>query len=274
MSFWDGTTWVPDATHAPSHATSVVRRAVQAATEAGLIALLTFGLIAGTAFAAKGGGGCTPAAPRVAIENTYAWSSWGSYGMAGQTLLFQVSVSNYDDGCRAATFVVHVTAPDGFIVSLPTDTVSLRAGRTTYLSAWVTSPDGAVNGDYAIQASAARAGGTGESAASGDSFTSYYMVYSSDEAAPDLFWVSPGDGAGVEARSFNIAATARDNRAVRKVDLVLDGVLVSTVDCDGIAFSCQLVYTWSTSPGDHVATFRARDWMGNVSEHTSTFTVE
>jgi hypothetical protein len=110
--------------------------------------------------------------------------------------------------------------------------------------------------------------------AAGDSFTSSYMVYSSDDAAPDLFWASPGDGSSVEGRSFNIGVTARDNRAVKKVDLFLDDVLVSTVDCDGIVFSCQLVYTWSTSPGGHVATFRARDWMGNVSERTSTFTVD
>lgn len=274
MSFWNGTTWVPDAAREPSRATRAVKRGLQAATEAGLIALLTFGLIAGGAFAGKGGGGCTPAAPRVAIENTYAWSSWGSYGVAGQTLHFQVSVSNYDDGCRASTFVVDVTAPDGFTVSLPTDTVSLRGGRTAYLSAWVTSPDGAANGDYRIEASAARAGGTEETAADGGAFTSYYMVYSSDEAAPDLFWASPGDGSSINGRSFNIGVTARDNRAVKRVDLFLDDVLVSTVDCDGIAFSCQLVHPWSTSPGSHVATFKARDWMGNVSERTSAFTVE
>ena len=274
MSFWNGTTWVPEAAREPSRTTRAVKRGLQAATEAGLIVLLTFGLIAGSAFAGKVGGGCSPAAPRVAIENTYAWSSWGSYGMPGQTLQFQLSVSNYDDGCRASTFVAEVTAPDGFNVSLPTDAVSLRSGRTAYLSAWITSPEGAANGDYAIQATATRTAGTSDATAASDSFTSSYMVYSSDDAAPDLFWASPGDGSSINGRSFNISVTARDNRAVKRVDLFLDDVLVSTVDCDGIAFSCQLVHAWSTSPGSHVATFKARDWMGNVSERTSAFTVE
>ncbi len=277
MAFWDGQRWVAERApepERPSGARRVLVHSSQALLEGGLIAVLVGGLIVGTAFAARGGGGCTPAAPRVAVQNTYAWASWGSYGMAGQTLQFQVSVSNYDAGCRASTFVLDVSAPDGFSVSLPEDTVSLRSGRTAYLSAWVTSPNGADNGDYQIVASAVRSGSTAEAAASGDSFTSYYMVYSSDGAPPDLYWATPGDGSSIDGRSYNISVSARDNRSVKKIELFLDDALAETMNCDGISFSCQLVHRWSTTDGSHTATFRARDWMGNISSLTNNFTVD
>ena len=54
MSFWDGTKWVADAPPAPKPA-SRVKRVAAATLEAALITSLTFGLIAGSAFAAKGG---------------------------------------------------------------------------------------------------------------------------------------------------------------------------------------------------------------------------
>jgi hypothetical protein len=272
MSFWDGSQWVADRPTAPTtKPESRVKHATAAVLEAGLITALTFGLIAGSAFAAKGGGGCTPAAPRVSVENTWAWADWGSYGMPGQELQFQVSVMNYDVGCGRSTFVVKVSAPEGFAVSLPDDTITLRSGRVGYLSAWVTSPAGAGDGDHPIVASATRSE-TSDLATAGDSFTSYYKVYSSDSAAPTLYWPSPGDGATVTGRSYNIAVSARDDHAVKWIKLYLDGDLVSTVACDDIAYSCTLHFSWSVSAGQHTATFRSSDWMANITELTSTFT--
>lgn len=66
MTYWDGTRWVPEApTSTPTPRRG--RRLFGAVAEASLITLLIFGLIAGTAFAAKGGngngrGGSPPAA--------------------------------------------------------------------------------------------------------------------------------------------------------------------------------------------------------------------
>lgn len=56
MSYWNGDRWVSE----PTTTTSPRRRSLRllgAGAEAGLITLLMFGLIAGTAFAAKGGNG-------------------------------------------------------------------------------------------------------------------------------------------------------------------------------------------------------------------------
>ena len=58
MSFWNGREWVderPPATDVKREGR--VKHVAKAVLEAGLITALTFGLIAGTAFAAKGGGG-------------------------------------------------------------------------------------------------------------------------------------------------------------------------------------------------------------------------
>lgn len=54
MSFWDGSNWVADTPPEPKRP-SRVKRLAAATLEAALITALTFGLIAGSAFAAKGG---------------------------------------------------------------------------------------------------------------------------------------------------------------------------------------------------------------------------
>jgi hypothetical protein len=56
MSFWNGKEWVADTPPAPKRP-SRVRRIAAATLEATLITALTFGLIASTAFAARGGNG-------------------------------------------------------------------------------------------------------------------------------------------------------------------------------------------------------------------------
>jgi hypothetical protein len=274
---WNGNEWVADTPPAAPR-TSRVKRVAAATLEASMITALTFGLIAGTAFAGKGGGGapggggrCTAAAPLVRVENTWAWASWGSFGLPGQQLQFQVSVTNNDAGCGRSTFTVGLSAPEGFSVLLPTNTVSLRSGRVGYLSGWVTSPAGSADGDYAIVATATRS--TSDVAVASGSFTSYYKVYSSDTTGPTLYWATPGDGATIASGSYNVAVWARDDKAVKTVKVFVDGVLASTMDCDGVTYSCTANYGWSATSGQHEATFRSSDWMGNVSELTSTFTV-
>jgi hypothetical protein len=53
MAYWNGTRWVPDTAASPPARRTYRGRLLGATTEASLIVLLVFGLMAGTAFAAK-----------------------------------------------------------------------------------------------------------------------------------------------------------------------------------------------------------------------------
>jgi Bacterial Ig domain len=220
-----------------------------------------------------GGGGktCTRKAPAVVVDNTWAWASPGSYGLPGQQLTYAIHVVNYDAGCGSSSFLVTVSAPSGFSVSFPTNTISLRSGSSGYLWAHVTSPSAIANGDYPLTVTVQRAGSTDTA-----STTSWYKVYSSDSVDPTLYWPSPADGATITGRSWNVAVSANDDHAVEHIDLYLDGALKSTTTCQNIAFECQLFYTLSLSGlrgQSHTATFKAYDRRGNVGVLTSTFTV-
>jgi hypothetical protein len=218
--------------------------------------------------AAKGKGSCTPKAPGVIVDNTWTWGAPGSFGLKGQQLTYAIDVINYDAGCGSSSFVVTVSAPGGFSVSLPTTTINLRAGGSGYLWAYVTSPDAIPDGDYPLTVTVTRAGSADTAAT-----TSFYKVYSSDTVAPTLYWPIPGNGSTITGRTYNLSVTSSDDRAVSKIELYLDGAQTSTTACDDVAYSCQLSYAWTTIPGSHTATFKSYDWLGNVSVLTSSFTV-
>jgi Big-like domain-containing protein len=216
-----------------------------------------------------GGGSCVRAAPGVAVDNNWAWSSWGSWGYPGQELAYAINVVNYDVGCAAASFVVDVQAPSGFEVVVPTNTVSLKASKNAYLWAYVTSPTGATDGDYPVTVSVRRANTSGPVG----SFTSYYKVYTTDATDPTLFWVGPADGQALDSRTVNFTASSSDDHAVRAIDLFVDDNLVATTSCDDVSYICQLSATWSATNGSHTATFWSYDWMGNTGTLSVSFTV-
>ena len=61
MTYWDGYRWVPEGPPQPRAARRRIgRRLLGASTEAALITLLIFGLIAGNTLAARGGNGASP----------------------------------------------------------------------------------------------------------------------------------------------------------------------------------------------------------------------
>jgi Bacterial Ig domain len=134
----------------------------------------------------------------------------------------------------------------------------------------VTSPTGIANGDYPLTVTVQRVGSTDTA-----STTSWYKVYSSDSVKPTLYWPSPGDGTTITGRSYDVAVSATDDHAVKHIDLYLDNATapVSTTTCDGVSYSCNLNYSWSTTKGPHTATFKAYDWLGNMSTLTTSFTV-
>jgi Bacterial Ig domain len=262
---------------------TILGHSAQALAEGALIALLVAGLAAGTTFAAKGGGGgsagggahhggggagCVVNAPGVAVQNTWAWGSWGSYGLPGQRLGYLVTVLNNDTGCGSSSFVMSLSAPSGFSVSIPTNSISLKSSSTGYLWAYVTSPTSAADGDYSLAVAVVRSGTTAQTA----STSTYYKVYSSDFTAPTLFWPSPGEGQTISG-TYNVVVSSSDDHEVSRIELLIDGSYKSTTTCDDVSYTCQLNYSWSGAVGPHAATFKSYDWMGNAGQLTTSFTV-
>jgi hypothetical protein len=217
-----------------------------------------------------GGGGksCTPAAPGVVVDNNWSWSGSGSWGYPGQQLAYAINVINYDVGCTAGNFVVNVQAPTGFQVSIPTNTISLKASTNGYLWVYVTSASTTGSGDYPLTVTVTKAG-----AGSIASATSYYKVYTTDSTAPTLFWANPGDGQVLDGRTVDITASSSDDHAVSSIELYVDGARVSSTECDNVTYICQLHFSWPASGGSHTATFRSYDWMGNSGSLSVSFAV-
>jgi hypothetical protein len=241
------------------------------------IAALVLALALVPAALARGGNGgstgstsgCTQSAPRASVDNTWAWGTPGSWGLPGQQLKYAIDVFNNDVGCGSSSFVVKMSAPSGFSVSMPSSTVTLNSASTGYVWANVTSPMTAPDGDYPLTVTVERAGTPSPAT------TSWYKVYSTDTLAPKLYWTSPSDGEALTGRTTYVGFTSSDDHAVKKLDLTLDGVAVGSVLCDNISSDCQVSYKWSIRRvhGQHTATYTSTDWMGNVATQTATFTV-
>lgn len=196
------------------------------------------------------------------------WGSSGSWGLAGQQLRYQIQIINNDVYCSSSSFALSVSAPSGFSVSVPTNTISLKSTTNGYLWAYVTSPASSPDGDYPLTVTAARSGETSTT-------NTAYKVYSSDSVAPTLYWPNPGNGMTVSG-NYPFTVSSNDDHAVKKIDLYLDGVYKTTTTCEGISYDCQLYYPMSLRglSGQHTATFEGSDWMGNVTVLSTTFTVK
>ncbi|MEP6892810.1 MAG: hypothetical protein ABI927_03425 [Gaiellaceae bacterium] len=209
--------------------------------------------------------------PRASITNTYAWGASGSWGLPGQQLAYHVLVFNDDVGCSSSTFSISLSAPPGFSVSIPQRTITLGSSSSGYLWANVTSPAVSADGAYPLTLSTARPGTSSPVGISSSS----YMLYSSDSVVPELYYANPWDGAVVSGRYYSVGIASSDDHAVKRIDLYIDGIYTSTSSCDNISYECQLSYKWATRRvhGQHTATFKSYDWMGNVGALTTTFTV-
>src|SRR5215831_20690204 len=228
----------------------------------------------GHTFAARrptsGGGGCTPNAPGVAPQNTYGWGQFGSWGLPGQRLGYQVRVDDLDVGCGSATFSFSVSAPSGFTVEVPTSSVTLRSGTSAYLWAYVTSPSTSADGDYPLTVTVTRSGnGTRASQ------VTHYKVYTSDSTPPTLFFSNPADGETLSGSSYTFAVWSNDDHAVQRIELYIDGLHQATTVCPDVSYNCALSYRMSLRRlhGQHTATFMSYDWTSHVGLLTVNFTV-
>jgi hypothetical protein len=215
--------------------------------------------------------GCTPSAPQVLVQNSYGWNQSGSWGRPGQRLGYQIQIIDSDSGCASTSFVLSVSAPAGFSVTVPTSTVSLKSdGGYAYLWAYVTSPNGILDGDYPLTVTVTRA------AAPGAAATTYYKVYSADTTPPTLFWLNPGDGATLSGSAYNVVVYSNDDHAVHRIELYIDGFYRTTMTCADVDYNCALSYKLSLRRlrGQHTRrpSVRMTGWA-NHAEQKVTFTV-
>jgi hypothetical protein len=204
------------------------------------------------------------------IDNTWAWGASGSFGLPGQQLKYMIEVFNHDFGCGSSTFTVNVAAPNGFSVSTPATTVTLKSSGSMSFSTFITSPASIADGVNPVTVTVTRTGTSDTGSA-----TSYYHVYSSDTVAPTFYWPSVADGQTITGSSFQVGVMSADDHMVKKIELYIDNVLRSTQVCDGTWYACQLSYPWSLrgATGQHAVTFKSSDWLGNVGVLTAQVTV-
>ncbi len=240
-----------------------------------LIFALVGGLVIWKGFAA-GPGTCVIGTPTVSADNNYQWATPGSWGLPGQQLKYAAQVYNHDFNCTSSSFTVAATAPDGFSVSIPSSTVTLKSSMSAYVWVYITSPNPIANGDYPLNFSVTRAGTTSPVGTG----TNYYKVYSSDTTVPKLYWNNPGEGQVISSKgkgssSYNIVVESNDDHAVMKIETYLDGGLVNTANCDNTWYACSSYYKWSPKGqvGQHVVTWKSYDWLGNIGTLTANFSV-
>ena len=134
MTYWNGSAWEADPVADPPRPRRA-RRFLGAATEAGLITLLMFGLIAGTALAAKGGGkpaGKTQSSLSLVVVDAPD-ANWG------ETVTFEVSTTATSQpmvevNClQSGTLVYWASA--GFYDSYPWQWARNFSLKSTYWSA-------------------------------------------------------------------------------------------------------------------------------------------
>lgn len=222
-------------------------------------------------------GSCVRNTPLITMDNNYAWAQSGSWGYPGQQLSYFMQITNYDQNCTTDTFTVGITAPQGFTVSLPTNSVTVKSGGIGYLTGYVTSPTSVADGDYTITPTVVR----NSTGVAGNSQNNFYKVYSSDTSNPTMFWNNPSEGQilsskGKGSSSYNIQVSSSDDHAVKNVDIYLDGVLVNSTNCDDTTYICQAVYRWAVSKhaGSHTVLYKSTDWFSNMSQMTVHFSVQ
>ncbi|EHP83754.1 peptidase S8 and S53 subtilisin kexin sedolisin, partial [Geobacter metallireducens RCH3] len=95
------------------------------------------------------------------------------------------------------------------------------------------------------------------------------VVYNSlDTIAPTVSITAPATGITLGTKT-TVSISAKDNLAVRKIELYFDGLLLTTASGTN-----TLTYAWNTrkvATGTHTILAKAFDWFGNVG--TTTITV-
>ncbi len=197
------------------------------------------------------------------INAAQAVAAVGSSGRASDTQAPAVSITAPASGATVSgTATVLVSATDNVGVtgvSLYVDGSLVSTDSTApYSFSWNTTSAG--NGAHTLEATAVDA--AGNSASHSVSVTVNNFTAASDTSAPSVAITSPTQGSKV-SKTVSVKAAVRDNVAVVKVALYVDGVL------RGSSTTAPFTIRWNANKlaaGPHSLTEKAYDAAGNTGE--------
>lgn len=211
---------------------------------------------------------CTRALPTVTVSPA---SQTAQPGLARS---YNVSVTNKNSsGCGTSSFSLANVMPAGFTGTFSAASLSLGAGATGTATLTAASATTALDGTYAIDASATDTA----SAASRTTGHASYLVYR-DATAPTLAITSPAATGTLtttvptySARSnLALSATASDASGIQAVEFYGDNVLLSRDTAAPYSASWNLR---KAGKGAHTVKVRAIDNAGNVTERSVAIAV-
>jgi hypothetical protein len=207
---------------------------------------------------------CTRVAPSVSVSPASQTAS------PGTARSYTVTVHNNNpSACGTSSFNLRQAMPSGFTGSLSTTTLSLGAGANGTATLTDASSTSTVAGTYTIDAVATDAANTAYTTTTHAS----YVVYSGDTTPPTLSITSPTPGLTTTISgksSLTISATASDASGIKLVEFYGDGKLLAQDTAAPYTTSWNLR---KLSTGVHTVMVRATDNAGNVTQQSTSFSV-
>ncbi len=209
------------------------------------------------------GAPCTPSNPGV----RFGQASLG--GQAGQSVAYQVTVSNTDSStCGSTTFALSASVPAGWSATFGQGSGSsllLSPGQSSTVTLNVTPPVGTADGAYSFSLQATDVSNGSHAGAGSGTYNLFTII--PDTTAPTVIVTSPVNGSKITAANVTMAANANDNIKVTKVEFYLDNVL------QGADAAAPYSFKWNTkktSAGAHTITAKAYDAAGNTASNSVT----
>jgi hypothetical protein len=209
-----------------------------------------------------GPGTCLRAAPGIAILPVSQW------GMAGQTLNYDVTVWNNDSmGCGTESFDVTGTLPAGWSQTPPSWSVDVPPGQSVTTSIQVGSDPAAPDGTYSFAERVVNAASGSFSA----STSAGYNIQPSDATPPVVTILNPADGTVVSKGWVRVSASASDASGISSMEITLDGAQVQL--CTNTTTCRARITASSLSAGPHTITVTARDGAPAANAGSASVTI-
>lgn len=207
----------------------------------------------------------------IQVDPTVTLSPTAQWGSAGQSLSYDLTVTNNDgSGCPASSFSINPTLPSGWSQTGPTQVETLGPGTSSTQAITVTSDTTTSEGLYEFTETV-----TSTTVPNiGASVTGSYNVAPPDTTAPVVTITEPVDGEALSGNRTKISVDASDTSGVASITIAVNGEVINT--CTGTT-TCNT--NWSTrglADGNYTITTTAQDTVTptpNVGSTSVTVTI-